>query len=541
MKKVSVILNSYNRIGPWLYQAIMSVVNQTYQGPIELIIVDDGSANQFEILKMVEPFRKVLEIKVRLMSHCGNLATRRNDGLELATGDYVCLLDDDNAMDSERISRCADHLDTCSECDAVYHLSRYMDPAGNLGDLVNFYRTAEVDLDSIMHKRNHIDSGEVMLRRDVFEKLGIFDERCIILEDWDLWRRVLKFGKMHFIPAMLSYYRSQHPGRRVFSMSVHDQSGMQYIMSKKLVAKLFCDFRMAPLGALTFSQSDVTSHIYQAAAETELLNRENPDVIFCVAPFKLSEQAKEHKNGQIVATIHVEDPYAHGINKHWCSSGVDWVFTNDEACIESYKTIGRKVAVMPSMSAFQFGEPGKQKLYDVVFIGTPYPERIQFFNELYDPLRAAYPDAKVLLAGPPIPGCVGWGTFSGKYQFREDQLDPMEVMRVAESSRIVLVLNRKTGFNPVTPSRGFIETASGSMVLMDRSRREIQRYFQPEKEIALFGTANECALAIATYLKDTDLRESIARAGWERAHEYTYKKRISRALQSIQANREAFL
>lgn len=538
MKKASVILNSYNRIGPWLEQAILSVATQNYEGPIELIIVDDGSQNQYEILQMGQRFKSVknMEIKVRLMPHCGNLATRRNDGIDIVTGDYVFLLDDDNAMDPARISTCLDHLEICQECDAVYHLSRYMDPAGNLGDLVNFYRTGEVDLDSILHKRNHIDSGEVCVRASTFRKYGIFDERCIILEDWDLWRRILTFGKMHFIPEMLSYYRSQHPGRRVFSMSMHDQDGLNYILGKKLTDSLKVSFQMPQLDSLTFSQADVCVHVCKALMDGCMMDPAHSDVNLCFAPFRLPSGAK---NGKLNATIHIEDPYAHDQNKAWCGNQVDYVLTNDEGCLDSYRAIGRpKVSVMPSMSAYGFRQPSESHDWDVCLVGTPYPERLVFLNEL---AKFLSPGTRFLLIGPDIQGFTSWNNMTPPYAVSTEKLEPDRVLDICNKSKIVLVLNRKTGFNPVTPSRGFVEAASGSLVLMDSLRPEIARYFNTEKEIAMFNSPQACAYLINSFIAHEKLRREISEAGFKRSHEYTYSNRLRKALQFIQANREGFI
>jgi hypothetical protein len=525
-----------------LEQAIMSVAIQTYEGPIELIIVDDGSKNASEIVPMATKYKLPnLTIKVRNMPHCGNLAVRRNDGLQLASGDYIFLLDDDNAMAPARISLCIDYLEKVPECDAVYHLSRFMGVDDSLGGLVNFYREGEVDRDSILNKRNHIDSGEVCLRSDTIRRFGIFDERCIILEDWDMWRRILTFGRMDMLPGsqdetMLSHYRSQHNDRRVAKMSSYDNQGMQHVLGKKLTESLKCDLMFPQnIRDLTFTQVDVGAHIFDAIQAGGMQHNGSSDVSFMYAPFRHHPQSKEIAIGSVKATIHVEDPFAHRMNVAFVKEGIDWVFTNDEGMLKNYEAFPVKRCVMPSISAFKFIPPDSvKKRYDVCFVGTPYPERVNFFNELAEVID---PKIKVYIAGLDIPGGISWNQVSNKFEREARQITPEEAMDTYAAGKVVLALNRMTGESPVTPIRGFMEASSGSCVLMDTRRSAIGRYFN-SNEMAFFDDAKACANVIGDLLADNDRRNNIAQLGFDRSKDYSYEKRIRYALQCIQSSRE---
>lgn len=88
---VSIIMATYNR-AHLLPRAINSVLNQSYQN-FELIIVDDGSAdNTDEVVKSFEDKRIVY---CKLERNKG-VSAARNRGLNLARGDYITTLDDDD-------------------------------------------------------------------------------------------------------------------------------------------------------------------------------------------------------------------------------------------------------------------------------------------------------------------------------------------------------------------------------------------------------------------------------------------------------------
>lgn len=88
---VSVIIPTYNR-AHLLGRAIQSVLDQTY-GDLELIVVDDGSADNTE--EVVGSFDDRRLRYIRLSENSGGSAIPRNTGLRAARGQYIASLDDD--------------------------------------------------------------------------------------------------------------------------------------------------------------------------------------------------------------------------------------------------------------------------------------------------------------------------------------------------------------------------------------------------------------------------------------------------------------
>lgn len=105
---ISVIIPAYN-VAPYISDAIESVVNQTFNGGIEIIIVDDcGSDNSFEIAKTIGEKSESKNRKFLFLSNNINKgqAAARNLGLRNASGEYIFFLDSDDMLEP----RCFEEL-----------------------------------------------------------------------------------------------------------------------------------------------------------------------------------------------------------------------------------------------------------------------------------------------------------------------------------------------------------------------------------------------------------------------------------------------
>lgn len=94
---VSVVIATYNA-GRYLPETLDSVLAQTHR-PIEIIVVDDGSSD--DTARRVEPY--LSSITFTRQEH-GGLASARNAGLRMASGDYIALLDADDLWLPEKLA-----------------------------------------------------------------------------------------------------------------------------------------------------------------------------------------------------------------------------------------------------------------------------------------------------------------------------------------------------------------------------------------------------------------------------------------------------
>lgn len=89
MKTVSVIIPFYSHL-EWLYEAIESVLSQTY--PIhEIIVINDGSKEN--MTNFLEKYENRI---IYIYQENSGAATARNNGIRIATGDYIAFEDSDD-------------------------------------------------------------------------------------------------------------------------------------------------------------------------------------------------------------------------------------------------------------------------------------------------------------------------------------------------------------------------------------------------------------------------------------------------------------
>ena len=98
---VSIILATYNR-APRIATAIRSVLAQTHR-TWELLVVDDASTD--DTAAVVDSFADPRIFRLTLPFNCGSPARPRNVGLQLARGEYMAYIDDDNAWRPQHLER----------------------------------------------------------------------------------------------------------------------------------------------------------------------------------------------------------------------------------------------------------------------------------------------------------------------------------------------------------------------------------------------------------------------------------------------------
>lgn len=187
--RVSVIVPTRNRRVA-LERALDSVHGQTYRD-FELIVVDDGSTDgTSKWLEAASP-------QVRLFTrdaHAG-AAAARNFGIANARGEMIALLDDDDRWLPAYLGAQVEHLDASPDAAVSYARHVEVDPAGRRATpdtrtlLPDASPLVRVLADCPIHT-----SSVAAFRRDVFERFGRFDERLLIVHDWEWYARVVALG-----------------------------------------------------------------------------------------------------------------------------------------------------------------------------------------------------------------------------------------------------------------------------------------------------------------------------------------------------------
>ena len=182
---VSVVVPTYNRPAD-LEITLRSVAAQTYEN-IEVIVVNDAGDSVGEVVGRFSGTR-VIDLEKN-----SGLAAARNAGIRAASGTYVAFLDDDDTFFPEHIADLVGALERTGETFARSNaVTRYVESADG-GIRRTFCYKMEMDLYaslSDLYVNNHFNSMVVMIRRDAFERYGLFDESLPSTEDYDMWLRL---------------------------------------------------------------------------------------------------------------------------------------------------------------------------------------------------------------------------------------------------------------------------------------------------------------------------------------------------------------
>lgn len=201
--EVSVILTAYNR-PEFLDEAILSVLNQTF-ADYEFIVVDDGSTNS-EIKAICDRYKDQLTYIFR---ENGGLPAARNTGIANAKGKYICFLDDDDIWMPQKLQRQVDYfkeLPSSKKVGLIFTWSIIIDEKGQEIGRGGTHVRGNIFYDLFYKCSVHAPSS-VMIKRKVFEKVGLFDEFFRMREDWEFYFRVSKEYNVCSIDEPLIKYR----------------------------------------------------------------------------------------------------------------------------------------------------------------------------------------------------------------------------------------------------------------------------------------------------------------------------------------------
>ncbi len=204
--RVSVVVTAYNAAA-YLGAAIESVLAQSRPAD-EIVVIDDGSTDA-----TAEVARRYESHGVRLIQQPNQGAgAARNRGIRETSGDLVAFLDGDDLWLPHKIERQTAYLAAHPETVMVSCLRWRWDQTTGERHIEYFgVRPGR----NLMHEnvvRNVIGNPSMtLIRRSVFDAVGVFDPALRWGQDWDLFIRIAAYGPVGFVMEPLMIYR-WHPG-----------------------------------------------------------------------------------------------------------------------------------------------------------------------------------------------------------------------------------------------------------------------------------------------------------------------------------------
>lgn len=240
-EKVSIIVRTCGR-PEVLRNALISIRNQTYSN-IEVIIVEDGiNASEDIVRKEFSDLVYKYACTERNVGRCkvGNI------GLEMATGDFFNFLDDDDLLLPNHIKILVEEIKK-GKYKAVYSIAseyqikiiskkpfkfkvkrkiiRYKQPFNKL----------------LLCYLNYIPIQSIMFSKELYLRLGGFDEQLNVLEDWDIWVRYSTICDFLFVPEVTSVYYTPYKSKMKKKREIDMQEATDYVKNKHQGYKLTMD------------------------------------------------------------------------------------------------------------------------------------------------------------------------------------------------------------------------------------------------------------------------------------------------------------
>lgn len=210
---VSVVIPSYNHAA-FVGETIASVLKQSYEN-FEIVVTDDGSHDRTpDIIRQFSDRRIDLEVfpQNRGASAAVNSAIRRSHG------ELICLLGSDDYFLPGKLEKQVAFLGANPAIGAVFGLPRFIDERGSPISADDSHSVFHAPIKEKLRTRanwlrhffihgNCLCQPTAMVRRAVFDEIGLFDPRLANLPDFDMWVRLCMKHEIHVMPEELTAMR----------------------------------------------------------------------------------------------------------------------------------------------------------------------------------------------------------------------------------------------------------------------------------------------------------------------------------------------
>lgn len=201
---VSIVIATYN-YGMFIEGAIESVLAQTYSD-FEIIVVDDGSCDNTD--KIIGTYLIDSRIRYHRTDHLGQ-SKAKNTGIRLSRGSLVAVLDADDLWLPTKLERQLELFWKDPELGVAYTRRILINERGEGVPYLQptFYRG---DVLEQMFRNNFICHSSVLIRKEVLDRVGVFDESIPMAIDFDLWLRIALQFRFDYVDEALVKYRTGH-------------------------------------------------------------------------------------------------------------------------------------------------------------------------------------------------------------------------------------------------------------------------------------------------------------------------------------------
>lgn len=214
LNMVSIIIPNYNGEG-FLNDCLESISKQSYKD-FEIIIIDNASVDNS--INIIEKYKNILDICLIKNNENLGFAKAVNIGIEYTRKEYVFLLNNDVKLDFQIVEKLYNCIAKDSNIFSVqskmirYYNTNRIDDAGDEYTILGWtHKTGNNKSSKLYSEQREVFSscaGAAMYRKDILEKIGLFDESFFAyMEDVDIGYRARTHGyKNIYCPDAICYH-----------------------------------------------------------------------------------------------------------------------------------------------------------------------------------------------------------------------------------------------------------------------------------------------------------------------------------------------
>ena len=196
---VSVIIPTYNRKN-LLKRALHSVSSQTFV-PKEIIVVDDGSSDGTKdwVLERFSYVRYIYQDN-------SGVSSARNAGIKEAKGSWIAFLDSDDEWMPDKLEKQERVINDSKEAWLCHTNEVWVRNNVRVNQMKKHQKYGGYVFENCLDICR-ISPSSVLIKKEVFEMVGLFDESLKVCEDYDLWLRITSVLPIIFLdqPLIVKY------------------------------------------------------------------------------------------------------------------------------------------------------------------------------------------------------------------------------------------------------------------------------------------------------------------------------------------------
>jgi len=203
MFKITVLMPVYNGEA-YIREAIESILNQTFKD-FEFLVIDDGSTD-----KSADIIKSYKDNRIRFVRNETNLGLIKtlNKGIDMANGEYIARMDDDDISLPKRLGKQRDFMQKNPEIGIVGSWIKLIGEQGRQGGRVIKYLSNPEEIKANLLFLTSLIHPSIMMRKNLIKENNLYyNSGYKHAEDYELWVRASKYFPISNIKEVLLLHR----------------------------------------------------------------------------------------------------------------------------------------------------------------------------------------------------------------------------------------------------------------------------------------------------------------------------------------------